>query len=138
MSYADKIESALKSLEGQEEADRGANRRRRDADRAAAKATQPWAERLRKGPFTDQFLAQITRIGHGLRIKPQIAWLGSSLKLSARDHTLELRPQADGVYAITFRHGEETGSEKVNLDGKPEKLAEKWLNQIAAATSTEA
>ena len=135
MSYADKIESALKSLEGREEADPGANRRRRDADRAAAKATQPWAERLRKGPFTDQFLGQITRIGHGLRIKPNIAWIGNSLKLSARDHTLELRPGADGVYAITSVRGQEAGSEKVNLDGKPEKLAEKWLRQVADNTA---
>lgn len=137
MSYADKIESALKSLEGREGADRGANRRRRDAEQAAAKATQPWAEQLRKGRYTDQFLGQITRIGHGLRIKPQIAWIGNSLKLSARDHMLELRPAADGVYAITYAHGDKTGSEKVNLEGKPEKLAEKWLRQVAESSTAE-
>ena len=135
MSYADNIESALKSLEAREEADPGANRRRRDADRAAAKATQPWADKLRKSPFTDQFLGQITRIGHSLRVKPNIAWIGSSLKLSARDHSLELRPMADGVYAVTVARGEQTGSQKINLDGKAEKLAEKWLRQVADSTA---
>ncbi len=65
------------------ERDRG-DQQRRVAERESARAAAPYAEALRSGSFTKELLDHATRIGHGMRIKIHIAWLGTTLRLEAR------------------------------------------------------
>jgi hypothetical protein len=126
MSFLDNLENSLKSLESQE--DRGSNdRQKRDAERAAAIAAAPWAEKLKNGPYTQELLKQATRIGFEKRAKVYIAWIGTSLKLEARERKLELRPTPDGVTARFLEEGKETREEALDLGGDPETLVRQWL-----------
>ncbi len=129
MSFLDNLENNLKSLESHEEAGSDAERQRRAraTERASAQAAAPWAEELKKGPYTAELLRLSTRIGHELRVKPQIAWLGSTLRLEARERRLELRPGANGVKAVHIENGREVESEGVDLKGSPEGLLRRWL-----------
>src|SRR5689334_17102982 len=97
MSFLDNLESNLKSLESNQETDHTAEYQRRARERAGAQAVAPYAEALKKGPFTAELLKQTTRVGFSLRTKVHIAWLGSTLRLEARERRLELRPTAGGV-----------------------------------------
>src|SRR5208337_986981 len=101
MSFLDNLENNLKSLESQEEGKDAAERlqRARDSARASAQAAAPWAEELKKGPFTAELLKQAARIGFSMRTKVHVAWLGTTLRLEARERRLELRPTANGVVA---------------------------------------
>ena len=75
-------------------------------------------------------MTHATRIGHGLRTKVNIIWLGSTLRLQAREHRLELRPTPEGVTAHFFVAEKETRKEKLDLSGNPEKLAKEWLDTV--------
>lgn len=133
MSFLDSLENNLKSAEAREEregARTGHNQKQRDAERAHARAAQPYAEQLRKGQFTADLLAEATRIGHGLRTKVYISWIDSTLRLDAREHRLELRPTAGGVIARFCADQKEVGTEHVDLQGDPKALAARWLNQV--------
>src|SRR5689334_10359784 len=79
MSFLDNLENNLKSLEtGQESADEAQRQQReRTQQRANAQAVAPFAEELKKGPYTAELLRQTTRIGHEMRVKVHVAWLGS-------------------------------------------------------------
>ena len=92
MSFLDNLEDNLKSLETQDESnqDTAREQRSRDTQRASAQAAAPYAEQLKKGPYTDELLRQAARMGHALRVKVHIAWLGSNLRLEARERRLEL------------------------------------------------
>ena len=129
MSFLDNLENSLKSLESGEQARDEADRERkaRDNNRAAALAVAPHAEELRKGPFTAELLKQATRVGFSLRTKVNIAWLGSTLRLEAREKRLELRPTPKGVVAVYIEDGNEVRTEDVNLKGDAEQLVRKWL-----------
>jgi hypothetical protein len=129
MSFLDNLENNLKSLESGEQARDDAERERkaRDDSRAAALATAPHAEALRKGPFTTELLKQATRVGFEKKTKVHVAWLGSNLRLEAREKRLELRPTAKGVDAIYIEDGKEVRAENVNLNGNAEKLLRDWL-----------
>lgn len=133
MSFLDNLENNLKSLESQEDGKENAERQRRnrESDRAQARAAAPHAEELRKGTYTAELLRQATRIGHGLRIKVHVAWLGSTLRLEARERRLELRPTAAGVIAVYIDHNREPRSEPLNLQGNPEDLLRPWLAEAA-------
>src|SRR5689334_11359616 len=124
MSFLDNLENNLKSLESGEQARDDADRERkaRDQNRAAILAVAPYAEELRKGPFTAELLKQASRIGFAMRTKVNIAWLGSTLRLEAREKCLELRPTATGVVAVYIENGNEVRTEDVNLHGDAEKL----------------
>jgi hypothetical protein len=128
MGFLDNLESNLNSLERREERDTGADRQRRESDRRHALASAPYAERLRKGPFTSGLLDHATRIGFTKRIKVNIVWLGNTLRLEGRDRRLELKPGPDGVTAVFYEGGSETSSERVDLAGDPGKLAARWLS----------
>ena len=133
MGFLDSLENNLKSLESQEE---GANSRkeeqkRREDERARAAAAAPYAEQLQSGPFVPALLTHATAIGHGLRTKVHMAWLGTSLRLEARDRKLELRPTAEGVVAAFLENNVELRREIVDLTGNPEKLAREWLQSAA-------
>jgi hypothetical protein len=129
MSFLDNLENSLKSLENSEEgrATRESEQRLRERDRAAAQAAAPYAEELKKGPFTAALMRDAARVGHALRTKIQIVWLGSTLRLEARGKRLELRPTAEGIVAARMENGEEKGAEPLDLKGDPEQLIRSWL-----------
>jgi hypothetical protein len=134
MSFLDNLENSLKAMESREE--RGGYRNRdevrRDAELAEVKAAAPFAEQLRKGPFTPELLNEATRIGHGLRVKVYITWIDGVLRLEARERRLELKATPKGVLAQYFVNKEPAGSETVDLNGSAKKLAEKWLSALEA------
>ena len=131
MSFSDNLENDLKNMErSQEGLDQSRSPGRRQADRAKALATAPYAERLKNGPFTQDLLRAATRIGFGLRTKVNIFWMGGTLRLQAREYRLELRPSPDGVTAFFIVNGDDKKKEKVDLNGKGEALAKKWLDMV--------
>jgi hypothetical protein len=133
MSFLDSLENNLKALESRDE---GANnskedQQRREAERTRATAAAPYAEQLQSGPFVKELLTRATVIGHALRTKVHMAWLGTTLRLEARDRKLELRPTGEGVVAAFLENNVEVRSEKIDLTGDPGKLAEQWLKPAA-------
>jgi hypothetical protein len=140
MSFSDNLENDLKNLESQDERDPISIERaqkRKLSHRASALAAAPWAEKLRTGKFTSGLLTHATRIGHGLRTKVNIMWLGVTLRLQAREHRLELRPTPDGIVAFFFVDDRETRRQKVDLAGNPEKLAQEWLATVGPRPAPE-
>jgi hypothetical protein len=129
MSFLDNLENTLKSLESSEQGKEDAERahRARQSERAQAQAAAPFAEQLKHGPFTAELLKQAARVGFGLRTKVHVAWLGTTLRLEARDKRLELRPTPDGIVAGYIENGQETRTEPCDLNGSPELLVRKWL-----------
>jgi hypothetical protein len=130
MSFLDNLESSLKNLETSQE--RGEDRAREAKNRASEKeramAAAPCADALKNGTFAQELLAHATRIGFSKRVKVQPTWIGSTLRLQARELRLELRPTAEGVLAVYFEDNEEKASEIVSLEGSAEKLATAWLD----------
>ena len=140
MSFSDNLENNLKNLESHDERDAAGgakNRQRRQAHRANVLASAPHAEKLRNSKFTSGLMTHATRIGHGLRTKVNIIWLGSTLRLQAREHRLELRPTPDGVMAHFLTGETEVKKEKVDLGGNPEKLAKEWMGIVGPRPAPE-
>ena len=133
MSFLDNLENNLKSLESSTEGKEDAVRREqaRASERANTQASAPFAEELKKGPFTAELLKQATRIGYSQRVKVHFAWLGTTLRLEARERRLELRPTPSGVVAVYLEGGQETRSEALDLAGNPEELVKRWLSPAA-------
>jgi hypothetical protein len=133
MSFLDNLENNLKSLESQEDGKDDAERQRRDREsrRASAQAAAPFAEELKKGPYTAELFKQAARVGHGMRMKVHIAWLGSTLRLEARERRLELRPTPDGIIAAYLENNQETRTHPLDLKGNPEELVREWLSGAA-------
>lgn len=129
MSFLDNLENNLKSLESHEEGkdDRARQQRVREDERAQAQAAAPNAEALKKGPYTAELLRQATRIGHAMRTKVHIAWIGSTLRLEARERRLELRPTPAGIMVVYLENNQELRSEPLDLNGKPEDVLRPWL-----------
>jgi hypothetical protein len=130
MSFLDNLENNLKSLESQEEGSEAAERQRsnRERDRAEAQAAAPYAEELKKSPFTAELLKQAARVGFEKRTKVHVAWLGSTLRLEARERRLELRPTASGLVAAYIEGGQETRTEAADLNGNAEEFIRGWLS----------
>lgn len=130
MSFLDDLENNLKSLESGQEGNDDALRRHRDrqAERASAQAAAPYAEELKKGPYTAELLRQAARMGHALRVKVHIAWLGATLRLEARERRLELRPTPKGVMAVWIENNRESRTQPVDLKGQPDEMLREWLN----------
>jgi hypothetical protein len=133
MSFLDSLESNLKNLEAREEsASRSTRgRRRRESDRASAMAAAENAARLKSSPYTAELLRQVTRMGHAIRTKVRIMWIGATLRLEARERRLELRPSAEGISAVLIENGVEIRSQRLNLGGKPEDLAKELLKGMS-------
>jgi hypothetical protein len=129
MGFLDNLESNLKSLESQEDAGaaRMSQHQTRERDRAAATLAAPYAEELKKGPYAQELLRQATRVGFGMRIKVHIAWLGTTLRLEARERRLELRPTPGGIRVVYLDGNQETRSEAFDAKGSPEALIREWL-----------
>ena len=140
MSFSDNLENNLKSLESADERDPAAatrNQRNKQSQRAITLASAPQAEKLRSGKFTSGLLTHATRIGHGLRTKVNIIWMGPILRLEARDNRLELRPAPEGVMAHFLVDGKEIKKQKVDLNGNPEHLAKEWLDTVGPRPAPE-
>ncbi len=129
MSFLDNLENNLKSLEAEvpSSADAERQRKARENARASAQAVAPYAEELKKGPFTAELLKQAARVGFALRTKVHIAWLGAVLRLEARERRLELRPTPSGIMAVYLENNQEIRSEPLDLKGNPEALVRDWL-----------
>ncbi len=129
MGFLDNLENDLKNLESQGAAAEDVRREReqQEGERARARAAAPFAEKLKSGAFTTGLLQHVTRLGHAQRIKVHMAWMGSTLRLEARERRLELRPGAEGVTAVFVEGREEVRKLAVDLDGSPEALAREWL-----------
>jgi len=127
MSFLDNLESNLKSLESREEADEVRVRGERASLRAQALAIAPWADQLKNSAFTQDLVRHTTRIGHGLRTKVRIAWIGTTLRLEAGPRRLELRPEREGIVAAFLDDGKELRSRPVDLGSNAEELAREWL-----------
>jgi hypothetical protein len=125
MSFSDNLENSLKNLEARDEFE-GSRARRTKGARAGSVPV----ENLRNHKFTSDLLSQATRLGHGIRTKVNIFWIGNVLRLDARQHRLELRPTANGVFAHFLVDGKERASEKVNLEGNAANLAKRWLDSV--------
>jgi len=129
MSFLDNLENTLKNLEtseqGREDAERA--QRARESERAQAQAAAPYAEELKNGPFTAELMKQAARVGFSMRVKVHIAWLGTTLRLEAREKRLELRPTAGGIVAAYLVDGKETRTEACDLSGSAEALVRGWL-----------
>jgi hypothetical protein len=130
MSYSDNLENTLKSLESREERDPLTNEHR-EAERAGALAAAPWADRLKSSEFTRNLMDAAAVMGHKLRAKIYMAWLGSSLRFELRQRRLELRPTAEGIVAVFMEGNQEIRSREVDLDSSPDALLDEWVNQIA-------
>ena len=139
MSFLDNLENNLKSLESQEEGKESAEKAHRDREskRASAQAAAPWADELKKSPFTAELLKQAARIGFSLRTKVHVAWLGTTLRLEAREIRLELRPTATGVTAAYIQGGTELRSQPIDLKGNPEALVRAWLESLPPVPAPE-
>jgi hypothetical protein len=126
VSFLDNLESNLKALEGREEGglDEG---RRRDGDRIRSLAIAPWAEQLKNGPYVPALMRQATIAGHQRRMKVNLVWIGTTLRLEARGHRLELRPTPDGVAAVFLAAGEEIRKEKLDLASDPQTVISEWM-----------
>jgi hypothetical protein len=126
MSFLDNLENNLKAMEGRDEGGLDESRRR-DRERERAIAAAPWAERLKKEPFAASLMQQAALAGRQRRIKVNLMWIGTTLRLEGRGHRLELRPEPKGVVAV-FLHGtEEVRQEPVDLSGDPQKLTGEWM-----------
>src|SRR5579863_1518859 len=125
MSFLDNLENNLKALESREEGGIDESRRR-DRERELAIAAAPWAERLKREPFAQTLMRQATLAGRGSRTKVNLMWIGTTLRLEARGHRLELRPGPKGITAVFLRGAEEVRQERVDLSGDPGKLTSRW------------
>jgi len=132
MGFLDNLESSLKSLEGNQERESGKDeRQRRNDERAKALAVAPYAEALKKSPFVNELLSHAVRMGHGNRVKVNMVWVGSTLRLDARDARLELQPTPEGIAAVLSRGGEELSQSAVDLKAAdPAELAQSLLAAI--------
>jgi hypothetical protein len=129
MGFLDNLEDNLKSLERQDERDTSSHDRR-EAERAAALATAPWAEKLKASRYIKELMDQAAAAGHRLRAKVYMAWLGSTLRFETRGQKLELRPTAEGVQAVFLDGADEVTSRPVDLSGDPAALLDDWVAQL--------
>src|SRR5450756_3098516 len=99
MSFLDDLENNLKSLESSEQGKDDAERaqRTREIERAQAQAVAPFAEQLKKSPYTAELLKQAARVGFSLRTKVHVAWPVSYTHLRAHEKRLEFRPTPQGI-----------------------------------------
>lgn len=128
VSFLDNLENNLKALENREQAmDTG---RARDIDRAQALAAAPWAERLKREPFAQELMRQSTIAGRERRMKVNLAWIDTALRLEARGQRLELRPTPDGIVAVFLWSDADPTQETIDLAENPRRLVAAWMHAL--------
>lgn len=128
MSFLDNLENNLKALEGRDEGLDDSRRRESERDRRLAIA--PWAERLKREPYAEALMSQATLAGRQRRMKVNLSWIDTTLRLEARDHRLELRPTPEGIVAVFLRDNEEVKRTPVDLASDPRGLTDEWMAAI--------
>ncbi len=118
MSFLDNLENNLKALESREQGGLE-DQRGRDAEKNRAKAAAPWAEKLKRDPWTQTLMQVSTRAGFQRRIKVNLMWIGTTLRLEALGHRLEFRPYPDGIRAVFMQGQQELDARKVDLAEDP-------------------
>jgi hypothetical protein len=137
MSFLDNLENNLKALESREQG--GLDERgRREAEKSRAKAAAPWAEQLKRAPWTQTLMQRVTRAGYQRRVKVNLLWIGTTFRLEALGHRLELRPEADGIKAVFLQGPQELEEQLVDLAGDPEKLISQWMETLDAQKKLDA
>lgn len=131
MSFLDNLENNLKALESAE-AGGLHDSVAREKERGQAVAAAPWAERLRNDPWTAHLMQLMTRAGFQRRTKVHLAWIGTTLRMDARGHKLELRPESKGVTAVYLHGIDESAREPVSFKEDPKKLVERWMTIVDA------
>jgi hypothetical protein len=126
MSFLDNLEDSVKAAEGRDEGGTD-NTARRDAERNAARASAGSAERLKRDPWTQKLMQQATQAGYQRRMKVNLAWIGTTLRLEWRGQRLELRPTPQGINAVFGRGLDDLEIEKADLDANPAALISKWM-----------
>jgi hypothetical protein len=128
MGFLDNLENSLKALEGRDEFNADpATQEEREAARQRALAAAPYAEKLKSGAFTDELLKQATAAGFRARVKVHFSWMGTTLRLQARERKLDLKPTADGVMAVWMDGNTEVRTSPVELEGDPGPLVASLL-----------
>ena len=133
MGFLDNLESSLKSMEAVTEREDGAGaRNRRESDRAARIALQPYVEKLRKSPFTDHLLRAAHQESYRIRARISVVWIGDVLRFDLPGKRLELIPGPNGVRAIETLNGVPDQPEAVDFTSDPTELLRQWLGKTAA------
>jgi hypothetical protein len=128
MSFLDNLENNVEATEGRAVVDSKKDEvKRREQERRQALAAAPHAERLKSGDYTEQLFTEAARAGHSVRTKVDIAWMGTTLRLQARERKLELRPTPEGVIAVFFEDSKEVRSTPVDMDKSPAPLVHELL-----------
>ena len=107
-----------------------ASAKSRERERSKARAEAPWAERLRNDPWTQKLMQNVTRAGFQRRTKVSLVWMGNTLRMEARRLRLELRPEADGIFAVYLKGQEESQRERVDLKEDPGALVARWMTSV--------
>jgi hypothetical protein len=131
MSFLDNLENNLKALESREQGGLDESNKR-DSEKKRAQAEAPWADRLKKDPWTASLMQRATRAGFERRTKVHLIWVGTTLRMEARGQRLELRPGADGVAAVYLKGAETVKQERIDLTGDPAKLIAGWMALVEA------
>ena len=136
MSFLDNLENNLKALENRDQGGIG-NSRAEEAERERAIAAQPWAERLKQSPWTQQLIQHATRSGYRIRAKVTPLWIGTALRLEARGQRLELRPTPEGILAVYLNGADEFRRELLDLEKDPAGLAAVWMETVENGTAAD-
>ncbi len=131
MSFLDNLENNLKALESREQGGLE-DQRGRDAEKNRAKAAAPWAEKLKRDPWTQTLMQVSTRAGFQRRIKVNLMWIGTTLRLEALGHRLEFRPYPDGIRAVFMQGQQELDARKVDLAEDPGGMIGEWMVTLEA------
>ena len=131
MSFLDSLENNLKALEGTDQPGLE-DHKRRETERRSTAAAAPWAERLKNSPYTQALMQEATRAGFQIRTKVNLIWIGTTLRLEARNHRLELRPTAQGIAAVYLKGAEELKKTNIDLSGKPAAILKDWMAMLEA------
>jgi hypothetical protein len=131
MSFLDNLENNLKALESLEQGGIE-DQRGRDAAKSRARAAAPWAEKLKRDPWTQALMQLSTKAGFQRRIKVNLIWIDTTLRLEALGHRLEFRPQPDGIRAVFLQGQQEVNVQMVDLAVKPDQLIAEWMTTLEA------
>ena len=128
MGFLDNLENTLKNAERtNDREDDMAATLSRAAELQEIRAAAPHAEALRNGKWTQDLLTHCVTIGHGQRVRVGMTWIGTTLRLDAREKRLDLQPNAQGILGIFSVDGAITALEPIDLNSDAEALARKWL-----------
>ncbi len=131
MSFLDSLENNLKALEGTEHSGLD-DYKRRESERKRTAAAAPWAEQLKRSPYTQALMQEATRAGYQIRTKVNFVWIDTVLRLEARNHRLELRPTAEGIAAVYLKGTAELKRQVIDLKGKPSGILNDWIAMLEA------